>query len=259
LNWLNKFYAFAYRNFVFSKRNFFAFMEILFWPVAGMLSVGIMGSFLELKENILSFVLTGAITAGVLQVTQLDVSYSLLYDIWSKSIKHTFLAPVNQYDYIMGSWIIGMARGAIVFILLVFFSVRAFGFALAGMHMTIIFLMVIFLSGLIVGMLVCLLIMLFGQRVEVTAWSLAILLMLICGIYYPVNFLPRLVMSISSAIPLTYFLEYYGSFYGFVPIFSHSLVKGFGLAAIYVIFLFWFLKRAFERARKTGMILRLSE
>jgi len=103
-------------------------MEILFWPVVGLLSVGIMGSFLELRENTLAFVLTGAITAGVLQVTQLDVSYSLLYDIWSKSIKHTFLAPITQYDYIVGSWLVGVSRGGLVFTLLGFSQRKSLGF-----------------------------------------------------------------------------------------------------------------------------------
>jgi len=254
-----KFYAFTYRNFIFAKRNFFAFMEILFWPVVGLLSVGIMGNFLELKENTLAFVLTGAITAGVLQVTQLDVSYSLLYDIWSKSIKHTFLAPVNHYDYILGSWIVGMMRGLIVFILLTFFSQKAFGFIMPVFFATLIFLGGIFLSALIIGMLVCLLIMLYGQRVEVTAWSLATLLMLICGIYYPINFLPQPLPLVASLIPLTYFLEYYRAFYGFSPLFSHSLLTGLILTVVYIFILFRFLKMAFARARRTGIILRLSE
>lgn len=258
-NSLNRFYAFTYRNFVFAKRNFFAFMEIIFWPVVGLISVGIMGDFLKLQTNLLSFVLTGAITAGVLQITQLDVSYSLLYDIWSKSIKHTFLAPITHYHYIVGSWIVGMFRGIIVFILLLFFSEKAFNFSLPGIKITIIFIIGVFLSALIIGMLVCFLIMMYGQRVEVTAWSLATLLMLICGIYYPVNFLPQPFLFIAALIPLTHFLEYYRSFYGFNPVFSHSLLKGFALSGVYIVFLFWFLKFSFQKARRTGMILRLSE
>ncbi len=259
MNWPGKTYAFTYRNYIFAKRNFFAFMEILFWPVVGLLSVGLMGSFLELKENTLAFVLTGAISAGVLQVSQLDVSYSLLYDIWSKSIKHTFLAPINQYDYIVGSWFVGIGRGSLVFVLLGFFSSKAFGFKLAGAAATLIFLSGVFMFALVIGMLVCFLIMLYGQRVEATAWSLATLLMLACGIYYPVSFLPKPFFALASIIPLTHFLEYYRSFYGFSPVFSHSLLRGFGLTLIYVVLLFRLLKYAFERARRTGMILRISE
>jgi len=259
LSLLNKTYAFSYRNYIFAKRNFFAFMEILFWPIVSLLSIGIMGSFLKLDGDALAFILTGAITAGVVQVAQLDVSYSLLYDIWSKSIKHTFMAPVSQFDYIIGSWIIGVLRGAIVFAMLGVFAMWAFHFRLAGAVPTLIFACGIFLSALVIGMLVCLLIMLYGQRVEVTAWSLSTLLMLVSGIYYPVSFLPKPFALLAAAIPLTHFLEYYRSFYGYTPVFSNSLLTGFTLSAAYVFLLFWLLGFAFEKARKSGMILRLSE
>ena len=210
-----KIFAFAYRNWIFAKRNFFAFTEIVFWPFVSLVAIGLMGNFLDLKGNVANFVLTGAITGGVLQVTQLDVSYSLLYDIWSKSLKHTFLAPVTPYHYVIGSWLIGM--------------------------------------------MVCFLVLLYGQRVEVTAWSLATLAMLVSGIYYPVSYLPKSVMYISSAIPLTFFLEYFRTGYGFTPVFSYPLAKGYALLVVYLLIFFWALRYAFERARRSGMILRLSE
>jgi ABC-2 type transport system permease protein len=256
---LIRIFAFAYRNWIFAKRNFFAFTEILFWPFVSLVSIGLMGNFLDLKSNLLNFVLTGAIASGVLQVTQLDVSYGLLYEIWSKSIKHTFLAPVSQYHYIVGSWCVGMVRGTIVFVILIIFSGVAFGFSLPSWGVTLIFLSGIFLNALVIGMMVCVLILLYGQRVEITAWSLATLSMLLSGIYYPVSFLPKAVVPLAELIPLTFFLEYFRSAYGFEPVFSYPLLKGYGLTAFYILLLLWLLRRAFERSRKTGMILRLSE
>ena len=254
-----KIFAFAYRNWIFAKRNFFAFTEIVFWPFVSLVAIGLMGNFLDLKGNVANFVLTGAITGGVLQVTQLDVSYSLLYDIWSKSLKHTFLAPVTPYHYVLGSWLIGMIRGSVVFLLLAIFSYLAFGFTLPSIGMTLIFVSGIYLNALVIGMMVCFLILLYGQRVEVTAWSLATLAMLVSGIYYPVSYLPKSVMYISSAIPLTFFLEYFRTGYGFTPVFSYPLAKGYVLLVAYILLFFWLLRYAFERARRSGMILRLSE
>src|SRR4051812_32853384 len=98
--------AFTYRNYLFAKRNVYFFVEMLFWPLMTLLSVGLMGSFLKLDEKTLAFVMTGAVASGVLQVTQLDVGYSILYDVWSKSIKHTFLTPVGLAPALFGSWIV---------------------------------------------------------------------------------------------------------------------------------------------------------
>jgi ABC-2 type transport system permease protein len=256
---LTKILAFAYRNWIFAKRNFFAFTEIVFWPFVSLVGIGLMSNFLELKGDVTNFVLTGAIAGGVLQVTQLDVSYGLLYDIWSKSIKHTFLAPVRPYHYVLGSWLIGMIRGSVVFILLFIFSYLAFGFTLPSVMTTLIFVSGIYLNALVIGMMVCFLVLLYGQRVEVTAWSLATLAMLVSGIYYPVTYLPAFVRVISQFIPLTFFLEHLRSGYGFTPVFSYPLLKGYALLAAYILIFLWLLQYAFGRARKTGMILRLSE
>ena len=254
-----KIFAFAYRNWIFAKRNFFAFTEIVFWPFVSLVAIGLMGNFLDLKGNLVNFVLTGAITGGVLQVTQLDVSYSLLYDIWSKSLKHTFLAPVTPYHFVLGSWLIGMIRGSVVFVLLAAVSYASFSFTLPSIGMTLIFVSGIYLNALVIGMMVCFLVMLFGQRVEITAWSLATLAMLISGIYYPVSYLPAWVMHIASVIPLTFFLEHFRAGYGFTPVFSYPLAKGYALLAAYLLLFFWALRYAFERSRRSGMILRLSE
>jgi len=260
LNWrIIKIYAFMYRNYIFAKRNIFAFFEIIFWPAVGIVSVGLMGSFLDIGSKTLSFLLTGAIFSGILQVVQLDVSYGLLYDIWSKSLKQTFLAPVYPYDYIIGSWIIGIIRGTLAFVMLAFFSRWAFDFFLPPFLVVFISLTGIMLSALIIGMSVNFFVLYFGQRIDVVAWSFSILVMLICGIYYPVSFLPNFFIMVASFIPLTYFLEYFRAGYGFSPNFSFLIVKGFVLSIVYISLLFYLLQIAYDRARRNGMILRLSE
>lgn len=259
MNWQNKILAFSYRNLMFTKRNIFVFAEILFWPFISLLSIGLMGDFLKIEAFTLSFILTGAITSGVIQVTQLDVSYSLLYDIWSKSLKHTFLAPIKGYEYLLGAWFIGIVRGSIVFILLTICARWIFNFHLPSFIPVFIYLAGIYVCALIIGMSVCFLILTFGQRVEVTTWSLAILLMFLSGIYYPVNLLAQPFKTIAAFIPITYFLEYIRTYHHFEPVFSHLLLKGFALCGVYFFVLRMLIMRASRKARITGMILRLSE
>lgn len=252
-------YAFAYRNVLFALRNIFFVVEIIFWPAMGLLSVGLMGGFLELGSNTLAFVLTGAIASGVLQVTQLDVGYSLLYDVWSKSLKHTFLTPATISAAILGSWIVGIVRGGIIFFILTYFSKIFFNFYLPPLFPLLIFLIGIFWMALISGMFVWILILLYGQRAEISVWALSYLLMVLCGIYYPVNLLPEPFLTIAKLMPLTYFLDDVRSYYGFQPLFQHGLWKG-GILSVFFTFCgLFFTKLAFQRARQSGLILRLSE
>ncbi len=256
---LIRIYAFAYRNYIFAIRNFFTFAEMLFWPIIGILSIGLMGGFLSLKGDMMSFLLTGAIMAGVFQTSQLDVAYGFLYDVWSKSVKQTFIAPVKNIDYIIGSWIIGTARGIITFFMLAALAMLFFKFTLPGAVVLWISLSGVYLTAMISGMMVIFFIFMFGQRIDIIAWMISALMMLLCGIYYPVTYLPAVFAKVAQFIPLTYFLEYFRTGYNFPLNFTHPLLKGYGLSAIYIGILLWLIELAFLRAKKTGMLIRLSE
>lgn len=257
--WLNRCLAFSYRNVLFAMRNFFAFAELLFWPIVSLISIGLLGDFLKLQEQALAFVMTGAITAGVLQVTQLDVAYSLLYEVWSKSMKHTFLTPVGVSENLFGSWATGMIRGIVVFGILSVLAMGFFGFHFPGVGVTLVFLLGIFTSALLLGLLVSLLLLMYGQKAEITAWMFAYLFMLICGIYYPIETLPPFFKFVAQLIPITYFLDYFRQSFGFESQLQPVLLKGFGLTALYLVLGLMLMKHAFLKARQKGIIVRLSE
>lgn len=259
MSWLNRTLAFAYRSWIFSIRNGFGFAELIFWPVIGVVSIGLMAKYFQFNPQELGFVLSGAIAMGVLQVIQLDVAYALLYDIWGKSLKQTFLTPTGIYEYILGPWIVGMIRGAICFVVLYFCSILFFPFYLPGFLPTLWFYIGLGISGLIIGIIVCIFVVLFGQRAEITAWSLATILMLISGIYYPVSELPKAVKTIALLFPLTYALDGFRVYYGFASSFSYSEIKVIAMSIIYLFFGFLLMKVSMDFARRNGSILRLSE
>ncbi len=256
---LIRIYAFAYRNYIFAIRNFFTFAEMLFWPVIGILSIGLMGGFLGLKGNMREFLLTGAIVAGVFQTSQLDVAYGFLYDVWSKSVKQTFIAPVRNMDYIAGSWLIGTGRGIITFFMLAALAALFFKFRMPPGFALWASLAGVYLTAMITGMMTIFFIFMFGQRIDIIAWMMSALTMLLCGIYYPVTYLPPFFERLAQFIPLTYFLEYFRTGYGFSLNFTHPLLKGFGLSAAYIGILLWMIEMAFLKAKKSGMLVKLSE
>jgi ABC-2 type transport system permease protein len=254
-------WAFVFKNWIMAKRNVFSLFEILFWPIVGFFSVGLLTSFLELDPNRTGFILVGIISMSVIQVCQIDVAYVLLYDLWSKSLKHTFIAPVGALQLIFGSWLIGVIRSFFVFLVLASCSVFLFGldFLRPGVGPLLLFLLGLFLTAASVGMSVCILILLYGYMADVAAWSLSSLMALVCGIYYPVFILPFPLPEIAQAIPLTYFLAYFRSFYGFNEGFKNVLGWGFGLAGLYVVVEVLLFKAVLHRARRNGVLLKLSE
>jgi len=55
-------WAFLFKNWIITKRNVFSLFEILFWPVVGFFSVGLLTRFLELDANMSGFILIGIIS-----------------------------------------------------------------------------------------------------------------------------------------------------------------------------------------------------
>jgi len=261
LNWrgeLNKFLASTYKNWIISKRNVFTLFELFFWPIMGLLTIGLLTRFLNIGSNTVSFLLVGSIALTILQTSQMDVAYVLLFDMWSKSIKNTFIAPIKSYHLVFGALIFGVIRGTFVFGILVVVSNRLFGFDFlaGGITPVLVFLVGVYAMAAVIGITVCISILTFGQKADVAAWSLSGVVLLVSGIYYPVEVLPPALQALSRAIPLTYFLEYYRSVYIPGP---HNILLGALLAALYLVVGLMMFAWSIERARRTGIMLRLSE
>lgn len=258
---LNKIWAFAARSLLVNRRNVFAVFEMIFWPLIGILSVGLLTRFLNLDRDIVTFVLIGAVSMNVIQIAQLDLSYSLLYDVWSKSLKHKFIAPIGLGHVLLGAGLVGLIRGFLVFIIMGLLSMWLFDMDLTrpGPLGLLIFLLGMFLNAAIIGILVLALVLRFGHRAEVAAWSFSYLLFLLCGLYYPVTILPSGLREVAQFVPLTHFLDYFRHFYGFPLLSPHPLVYGFAESVIYFGLGYLFLQWTLSVARRRGTILKLSE
>src|SRR5207245_8854695 len=150
------------------------------WPIVGVVSIGLMTRFRALRQDATAFVVLGTIALWVVQVGQLEVAYAVLFDVWSKSIKHQFLAPIGVRHLTLGSWIVGMARGVVIFLILAVLGWWAFGVNVIapGVGALLAFLAGCFLTAWILGVGVCALITLFGYRAEAVAWASAHLVLL---------------------------------------------------------------------------------
>jgi ABC-2 type transport system permease protein len=264
LSWraeLVKTWAVVVRNALMASRNVFFFFELLFWPIVGVLSIGLMTQFLGITAAQTSFVLIGTIALSVMNVCQLEVAYAILMDVWSKSIKHQFLAPIGIRHLTVGSWLVGMVRGSALFALLGALGWWAFGFRVlgAGLGPLAVFAFGCFLNAWIVGVLVCALITLFGNRAEAFAWASVNLVLVFAGIYYPISLLPGPAAALARAIPLTYFLDAYRAHFGFVSEFAAPIATGLALSVVYAVLAHLAFYAAVQRARATGLLLKMSE
>jgi ABC-2 type transport system permease protein len=253
--------AFFLRNWQMTRRNVFTVFEIVFWPIVNLLSVGLLTSFLQAPPATVVFVLVGTFALSTVQVCQLDVAYAALFDMWSKSIKHQLVAPIRPWHLVLGSWLMGLVRGTAVFALQAAVSHWAFGVNVLahGPVPAVALLGGLLLSAAGVGLLVSTLLMLFGLRAEVSAWSGVSLVLLVCGVYYPVTVLPAPLQAVAAGVPLTHFLEAFRAHLGYAPVFRTPLLRGYALAVLYAASGYVLFAWSIHRARRTGMLLKLSD
>lgn len=254
--------AFFFKIWLITKKRVFHLFEILFWPAIGLVSVGLLTRFLHLDGDMVAFVLIGVIALSIVQIGQLDISYVILYSIWNKSLKQELAAPVSMFHLIAGSWCMGLIHALLVLFLLSAFSAHAFGFRLLqhGIIPIIYFFCGLLLTSAAVGIFVCALAFRFGGRAHVGANSIVSVMILLSGIYYPVEVLPRPLQMVSAILPVTYFLEYFRSFYGFsASATGHPLVLGYVLAILYVTAAAGALLVAVHDSKKSGILLKMSE
>jgi ABC-2 type transport system permease protein len=258
---VNKIWAFTVRSLLVNRRNVFAIFEMLFWPGISIFSVGLLTKFLQLDADTVTFVLIGAIGMNTIQIAQLDLSYSLLYDVWSKSLRHKFIAPIGLLHLLIGTGLVGLIRGFLVFVIMGLLCTWLFGMDLGrpGFTGLVVFLAGMFLNAAILGILVLALVLRFGHRAEVAAWAFAYLLFLLCGLYYPVTVLPAGIKEMAQFVPLTHFLDYFRHFYGFPLVSPHPLLFGFSQSVIYLALCYLFLRSTLNTALRRGTILKLSE
>ncbi|OGP74660.1 MAG: hypothetical protein A2Y80_08310 [Deltaproteobacteria bacterium RBG_13_58_19] len=257
----HKIWAFAARSLLVNRRNVFAVFEMFFWPGVAIFSVGLLTRFLKLDQETVTFILIGAVSMNTIQIAQLDLSYSLLYDVWSKSLKHEFIAPIRLGHLLVGAGLIGLIRGLVVFAIMGLLSMWLFAMDLSrpGLLGLTLFLLGMFLNAAIIGVAVLILVLRFGHRAEVAAWAFSYLLLLLCGLYYPVSILPPGVRELAELIPLTYFLDYFRHFYGFPLISPYPLLYGFSQSFIYLLVSYALLQYTLKSALKRGTLLKLSE
>src|SRR2546430_12410885 len=115
---------------------------------------------------------------------------------------HQSIALIGMRRLSLGSWLVGMVRGLLIFGLLAALGWWAFDSRVLapGTVAVATFLAWCFLIAWIVGVAVCALITLFGNRAEAFAWSSVNLVLVLAGIYYPVSVLPEPVAALAAAI-----------------------------------------------------------
>ena len=137
-----------------------------------------------------------------------DVSVSFLDDVWARSLVTVFASPLEVWEFAAAIMLLGLVKlGLTLGVMaaaawfLYAFDLFAFGFALVPFIANLVML------GWTVGLISLALILRFGGRWGILAWSLPVLLMPFASVFYPESVLPPFARAIAQAVPANHVFE----------------------------------------------------
>jgi ABC-2 type transport system permease protein len=135
----------------------------------------------------------------------------------------------------------------------------AFGFSIATYGLAAFpFLLILFFTGVALGIVGVALVLRFGPSAEWFIWPLPAVLTPFAGVFYPVSVLPEWMQNVSLILPPSYVFEGLRTIIAGHGVALHPLLVGAGLGAIYIALSYVFFLRVYRRAVRTGLIARYS-
>jgi ABC-2 type transport system permease protein len=187
-------------------------LELVYWPAMQMLVWGFLQLFLSEDRSSLAMIsgtFVGAILLwDVLFRGQLGFSISFMEEVWSRNIANLMMSPLRPIELAASLMLISVLRLLIGMVPVSLLALGLFGFNIYGLGTAlVVFFISLVLTAWAIGLCVCGLVLRYGMGIESLAWSLVMLLLPLCCVYYPVWILPEWLQPIAWSLSPTYIFE----------------------------------------------------
>ena len=230
-----------------------SFLEIVLW--------GFVSAYVAEEAGVrFEFVFLGAIILWEFLVRVMyGLTLTFFEDVWSRNFLNIFASPLMVGEYLFGMVASSVATTAISFSAMLIFAWLLFGFSVAVLGASLLpFLLVLFLTGIALGIVGVAFVLRFGPSAEWFIWPLPAVISPFAGVFYPVATLPSWVHPISAALPPTYVFEgmrsvLAGGSFEYTALFKGALLALVAIACAYAYFM-----SVYRRAVRTGLLARYS-
>lgn len=255
---LNRILAVVIRHIYSFQRDLDRLSDSFYWPAMDLVIWGLTSAWVQASQasipNFVLVMLTAIIFWQIVWRANYEISVNLLSEFWNQNLVNLFSSPLTIWEWITAVLIIGfikvlMAIGFCSLIVLLLYHLNIFVLG----WMFIPFAVMLILSGWIMGFIGSGFIIYWGQRVQTIAWTMGFLFAPFSAVYYPLEYLPQAVRSISYWLPTTYVFEGMRSilFTGQMPL--EMLIKSFALNIVYLAGAIAFFCFMFEKSRQKGL------
>jgi ABC-2 type transport system permease protein len=208
-------FAFVERNYFLTKRYWGWELVWLVYSVVNSLSILFLGASMQVRDArldaqaLILYLLIGTLVWAYLGIVFDVIADMISWERWEGTIEYTFMAPVRRTTHLLGSCVFGVVYGLIrtavmLFIIALFFNVDLSHANFLG---AVTALLVGSLGFVGLGIMASTLPLLFTERGAQMTQIVRASLLLISGVYYPIEVLPDWMQVLARLSPATYVLE----------------------------------------------------
>jgi ABC-2 type transport system permease protein len=255
-------YAFVERNFFLTRRYWGWELAFLVYSVAGALSISLIGA-AEGNERLLLTLIIGAVFWNYLSVVFSWIAETISVERWEGTLEYTFMAPVRRWTQLLGSCTYAMAYGlvhtaAMLVVLTIFY--RGLDLSVDNVATAAVFVLLGSFSFVGIGMMAAILPLLYVERGAQMTFVIQSCLLLVSGVYYPVEILPQWMQVLSALSPATYVLDgVRAAMLDDVPLsaLTGDIVPLVVMGFVFIPLGIWAFGRAERYAKRTGKLKRV--
>jgi ABC-2 type transport system permease protein len=203
------------RNVYLVKRYIWWDIAFFVWTVANTLTIVFIAEGIEATggkidvDRVTTILLVGAVVWAYLGIIFEILTETVAWERWEGTIEYTFMAPLSRPIHLFGMGLFAIVYGVVRAILL--FAVVAFFFDLDLSHANFVAALVVLVIASIpfigIGMMTAVLPLISPEKGTQLGFIAQGILLVVSGVYYPVDVLPEWMQWLATISPATYALD----------------------------------------------------
>lgn len=247
------------------KHSLPGFFDMLFWPAMDLLLWGLLTVFIQSQQVDLpvavGFLIGGVLLWDLVFRSNLGIGITFLDDTsWTHNVLNFLVSPIRPAEYIVAAvaWSLTKVMAGWAIMLTMAWALFRFSAFDLGLPLAF-FALALMVFGTAIGMIVLGIILRFGPGADILAWGLAVMMMPLSAVFYPVDVLPGWAEVIARGLPTSYVFEGMRAVLAGGPAPWDKLAIAFLLDGVYLFAGLAFARSMFGVLRRRGYVTRYME
>lgn len=255
--------ALVLRHLITWPRSLERVADAFWWPTMNLIIWGLVNVYLQKQIGTTNFFVNlflGGLLMWTLVVrSQEEMGLLFLQEAWDRNLINIFSSPISIWEFNIATIVLSTIKLFITFVWMYMLSLLLFSFNIFSLgFMLLPYALILTTVGWSLGFFINGLIIQFGYRVQVFAWTLTMALLPFSSVYYPASSLPPWMQFVAQFIPTSYIFEGMRGVFQFHRVDTTGLCIAVALTIVYVLVGVWFFSFSFRKAQQTGMIMKFS-